>query len=182
MHYLPVHGSHGPAAARNARLACGARADHRLHRRRLHPRPGLAGGGSAGLCRRSRGRHRSCRRPAAALANRLRARRRRAREWSNSSRRTASSGASCAIRAGGFDERFSAAWREDSDLHFRLLHQGGRIVWAPAALVVHPWPARWGVSLKQQRKSQFNALLYKKHPRLYRQRIRPWPPWEYYAW
>ena len=34
------------------------------------------------------------------------------------------------------------------------------------AVVVHPVrPAPWGVSLRQQRKSLFNALLYKKHPR-----------------
>jgi len=96
--------------------------------------------------------------------------------------------ANCFVRrqileqVGGFDERFSAAWREDSDLHFTLLRQGGRIVRVPFALVVHPVrPARWGVSHKQQRKSLFNALLYKKHPRLYRQRIRAWPPWDYYA-
>ena len=49
-------------------------------------------------------------------------------------------------RAGGFDERFSAAWREDSDLHFTLLHQGGRIVRAPTALVVHPVRPRAGGS------------------------------------
>ncbi len=83
---------------------------------------------------------------------------------------------------GGFDERFAAAWREDSDLHFTLLAHGGRIVRAEHAVVVHPVrPARWGVSLTQQRKSLFNALLYKKHPRLYRLRIRSGPPWGYYA-
>jgi GT2 family glycosyltransferase len=82
---------------------------------------------------------------------------------------------------GGFDERFTMAWREDSDLHFTLLERGYRIVKAPNALVVHPLrPARWGVSLSQQRKSRFNALLYKKHPQLYRQRIQPGPPWHYY--
>ncbi len=82
---------------------------------------------------------------------------------------------------GGFDERFTMAWREDSDLHFTLLERGCRIVKAPDALVVHPLrPARWGVSLRQQQKSRFNALLYKKHPSLYRQRIQPGPPWHYY--
>jgi glycosyltransferase involved in cell wall biosynthesis len=83
---------------------------------------------------------------------------------------------------GGFDERFTAAWREDSDLHFTLLERGYRVVRAPDALVVHPLrPAPWGVSLKQQGKARFNALLYKKHPDLYRQRIQPAPPWHYYA-
>src|SRR6266702_7252903 len=88
---------------------------------------------------------------------------------------------------GGFDERFSMAWREDSDLVFRLVDHfssgsTSSLLYAPAAVVVHPIrPASWGVSLKQQRKSMFNALLYKKHPALYRQRIQAAPPWHYYA-
>jgi glycosyltransferase involved in cell wall biosynthesis len=83
---------------------------------------------------------------------------------------------------GGFDERFAAAWREDSDLQFSLLRAGRRVGRAPAALVVHPVrPAPWGVSLGQQRKSLFDALLYKKHPEFYRGRIRSTPPWDYYA-
>jgi len=89
---------------------------------------------------------------------------------------------------GGFDERFTAPWREDSDLFFSLLERvapndkPGPFVQALDAVVVHPVrPAPWGVSLSQQRKSMFNALLYKKHPRLYRERIQPAPPWRYYA-
>lgn len=83
---------------------------------------------------------------------------------------------------GGFDERFAAAWREDSDLHFALLERGQTIAHAPHAVVVHPVRrASWGVSLTQQRKSQFNALLFKKHPALYRERIQRWPPQSYYA-
>ena len=35
--------------------------------------------------------------------------------------------------------------------------------------------------LRQQRNTFYDALLYKKHPRLYRERIRPVPPWDYYA-
>ncbi len=82
----------------------------------------------------------------------------------------------------GFDERFTSAWREDSDLQFALLRTGGRIVKARDALVVHPVrPARWGVSLAQQRKSAFEALLYSKHPDFYRQRIASTPPLGYYA-
>jgi glycosyltransferase involved in cell wall biosynthesis len=83
---------------------------------------------------------------------------------------------------GGFDERFRLAWREDSDLHFRLLEAGARIARAGDAVVVHPVrPASWGVSLRQQQKVAFDALLYKKHPRLYRERIRAAPRWDYYA-
>ena len=82
----------------------------------------------------------------------------------------------------GFDERFTSAWREDSDLHFRLLERGAKLMKVPAAVVAHPVrPASWGISLRMQRKSQFDALLYKKHPSLYRQHIWRLPPLDYYA-
>jgi glycosyltransferase involved in cell wall biosynthesis len=82
---------------------------------------------------------------------------------------------------GGFDERFKRAWREDSDLQFTLLERGGRIVHAADAVVLHPVrAARWGVSLGLQKNMLFDALLYKKHPRLYRTRISPGPPLRYY--
>jgi GT2 family glycosyltransferase len=82
----------------------------------------------------------------------------------------------------GFDERFTAPWREDSDLHFRLLGINARVARAPQALVVHPVrPAPWGVSVLQVRKIVFDALLYKKHPQLYRQKIQGAPRWDYYA-
>lgn len=56
------------------------------------------------------------------------------------------------------------------------------LIYVPRAVVIHPVrPASWGISLKQQRKSMFNALLYKKHPNLYRQRIQAAPPWHYYC-
>jgi glycosyltransferase involved in cell wall biosynthesis len=96
--------------------------------------------------------------------------------------------ANCFIRfqaleaCGGFDERFTAAWREDSDLYFNLLAGHSSVGFAPAAQVVHPVrPAPWGVSLHEQRKSVFNALLFKKYPELYRQRIQASPPYRYYA-
>ncbi|HCI82779.1 MAG TPA: glycosyl transferase family 2 [Ktedonobacter sp.] len=83
---------------------------------------------------------------------------------------------------GGFDERFTMAWREDSDLFFTLLKHGKTYVCAPEVQVLHPVrPASWGVSIHQQRKSMFNALLYKKHPTLYRERIQAAPPWHYYG-
>jgi hypothetical protein len=72
-------------------------------------------------------------------------------------------------------------WREDSDLHFRLLEGGYRIGRAERAQVVHPVrPAPWGVSVRQQKKVLFDALLFRKHPRLYRSRIRASPRWDYY--
>lgn len=82
----------------------------------------------------------------------------------------------------GFDERFRFAWREDADLYFRLLGIEGRVARAPAAVVIHPIrPAPWGVSLAQQRKILFDALLFKKHPALYREKIRAVPRWDYYV-
>lgn len=64
---------------------------------------------------------------------------------------------------GGFDERYAMAWREDSDLQFTLLERGYWIVRADRAVIFHPVrPAAWGVSIRQQRMSLFNALLYKK--------------------
>ena len=84
-------------------------------------------------------------------------------------------------RLGGFDEDFRLAWREDSDLHFRLLRSGARLVHAPLAVVVHPVrPAPWGVSARQQKKVMYDALLFRKHPRLYRERIRAGMRWDYY--
>lgn len=85
---------------------------------------------------------------------------------------------------GGFDERFTDAWREDSDLLFTLIERHGdpdHFAHAPQAVVVHPpRSAPWGVSIRDQRKSMFNALLYKKHPGLYREMIQTSPPWHYY--
>ncbi|KIF83671.1 glycosyl transferase family 2 [Noviherbaspirillum autotrophicum] len=95
--------------------------------------------------------------------------------------------ANCFVRrrvledVGGFDERFRFAWREDSDLYFRLLEYSASIAHAPNAVMTHPIrPAGWGVSLSQLKKIQFDALLFKKHPGLYRQKIRAKPRWDFY--
>ncbi len=85
-------------------------------------------------------------------------------------------------RVAGFDERFTRAWREDSDLQFRLMRDVGPVGRAPAAVVLHPARAEpWGICLRQQKNALFEALLYKKHPRLYRERIDAGPPWRFYA-
>lgn len=81
----------------------------------------------------------------------------------------------------GFDENFGMAWREDSELQFKLMKENIPIVKVGDAVVMHPVrKAAWGVSLKEQKKSMFNALLYKKHPRLFRTNISASPVWNYY--
>ena len=78
----------------------------------------------------------------------------------------------CLEMVNGFDEAFTMAWREDSDLEFKFLKENIPIKKIEEAVVIHPArKAPWGVSLKEQRKSMFNALLFKKHPELYKQRI-----------
>ncbi|HEY7293845.1 MAG TPA: glycosyltransferase family 2 protein [Dehalococcoidia bacterium] len=85
-------------------------------------------------------------------------------------------------RVGGFDPAFRVPFREDSDLQFRIEDSGGMIVRLPAAIVIHPAPpGRFGVSLRLQRYSLYNALLYKKHPGRYRAEIQRWPPLGYYG-
>lgn len=82
---------------------------------------------------------------------------------------------------GGFDERFTRAWREDTDLFFNL-RSAGLVVHARAPVVVHPVRApRWGQSVRSHSNLLFDALLYKKHRALYRRFVRPAPPWRYYA-
>jgi glycosyltransferase involved in cell wall biosynthesis len=81
----------------------------------------------------------------------------------------------------GLDERFTMAWREDSDLQFKFIEHGIPIVKVDKAIITHPVrKAPWGVSIREERKGIFNALLFKKYPRLYKERIQPEPPWHYY--
>jgi hypothetical protein len=88
-------------------------------------------------------------------------------------------------RMGGFDERFGSdgdlegAGRGDGDdMYFRLLESGAHLHRAAGATVVHPVPAvHWGASLSQLRSLAGEALLYKKHPQLYREKIRRPPDW-----
>lgn len=83
---------------------------------------------------------------------------------------------------GGFDEDFPIAWREDSELQFKLLKENLPVVFVNEALVCHPArAASWGTSIRDQQKSMFNALLFKKHPDLYRSKIASGPVWNYYT-
>lgn len=78
--------------------------------------------------------------------------------------------ANCAITksalrmVNGFDEDFKTAWREDSDMQFRLTYHHIPIV-KTRAVVVHPVrKVPWGACLRDEKKGMYDALLYKKHP------------------
>jgi GT2 family glycosyltransferase len=181
IHYLPVPATRGPAAARNAgwRHACGqviAFTDDDCL-----PDPGWLAAGLGAIYAGASGVSGRVDVPLPPRAT-------------DYARNVASLGtsefvtANCFYRretlasVGGFDARFAAAWREDSDLYFTLVERGEPLALAADAVVVHPVrPAPWGVSLRQQRKSRFNALLYKKHPVLFRQRTQRSPRRHYYA-
>lgn len=75
-------------------------------------------------------------------------------------------------RVGGFEEAFDIAWREDSDLQFKLIRAGIPISRCPEAVIVHPMrEAPWYAHLRDERKNRYDALLYKRHPDLFRERI-----------
>jgi glycosyltransferase involved in cell wall biosynthesis len=83
---------------------------------------------------------------------------------------------------GGLDEEFTMAWREDTALEFDLSEKDIPIIKVPDALIVHPVrAASWGVSIKEQKKGMFNALLYKKHTWLYKKSNMERTPGYYYA-
>ena len=85
-------------------------------------------------------------------------------------------------RVGGFDPQFRRAYREDSDLEFRLLDAGARVTRADDMVVMHPpRPEPPLASLRQQRNQLYDALLFKKHPVRFRETIRRAPPLAYYA-
>lgn len=86
------------------------------------------------------------------------------------------------LKAGGFDERFETAWREDSDLYFKFMVHQIKVLKVSDAVVTHPVrPARWGISIFEQKKSKYDALLYQKFPEYYRKKIKTDPLWSYYV-
>ncbi len=81
----------------------------------------------------------------------------------------------------GLDEEFTMAWREDTALEFDLNEKEVPIIKVPNAVIQHPVrTATWGVSIREQKKGMFNALLYKKHTTLYEKSGEAHVPWYYY--
>ena len=82
--------------------------------------------------------------------------------------------ADCAYRrtdllaAGGFDERFTRAYREDADLALRIVARGKRIV-AGRRRVLHPVrPAPWTISVRLQAGNADDVLMAALHGRAWR--------------
>ena len=85
------------------------------------------------------------------------------------------------VLTNGLDEEFTMAWREDTALEFDLSEKEVPIIKVPGAIIQHPVrTASWGVSIREQKKSMFNALLYKKHTTLYQKSGEAHPPRYYY--
>lgn len=83
-------------------------------------------------------------------------------------------------KTGGFDERFYAGWPDD--FHFRLITIHAAIAHSRHAVVVLPVrPAAWGASVWQLKNLAFDALLFKTHPKLYRNKAQATPVWHHYA-
>lgn len=82
---------------------------------------------------------------------------------------------------GGFDEQFTPPGRGELDLHLALLEARLAVRYVTEARVVHAVPAGPWRCLGEERRSMFHALIYKKHPALYRTTLRELPPCRYYA-
>ena len=79
-------------------------------------------------------------------------------------------------KIGGFDEKFTTPVtinREDSDLAFSVLERGYEIAFSKIAVVKHP-AVRASFTNRLKKKKEFfvDPLLFKKHPILYRKKIK----------
>ena len=69
-------------------------------------------------------------------------------------------------QSGLFDEKFKCPFREDSDLAYRILDQGYRIVPQNSAVVYHPVKQnKLKDLLRVPKYHAYDALLFKKHPK-----------------
>lgn len=78
---------------------------------------------------------------------------------------------------GGFDERFRTAFLEDSDLAFRLIEQGDEIRFDPEVLAYHAVLHQGRRKFWREGHKRFYVpLIRQKHPRLYKQLLKPVVP------
>lgn len=85
---------------------------------------------------------------------------------------------------GGFDEAFGRIpFREDTDLAHRVLKEGGRIAFAPAALVSHPpGDGTWRTPLYLAWRYRNDPLLFRKDWRSYLTRVDVYPLGQVTIW
>jgi len=85
------------------------------------------------------------------------------------------------LQLGGFEKRFCSRKhrgrvlhnREDTDLAFSLQEAGYKIVFESKAVVWHPLPApSYEQHFRQARIAFYEALLRRRHPRLYREQLK----------
>ena len=78
------------------------------------------------------------------------------------------------VEAGGFDERFTTAGGRTPTFSSRCSAATSRLINIRRRRRRPPRAGRgsWGISIREQSKSMFNALLFKKHPDLYQERIK----------
>ncbi|AQG80264.1 glycosyltransferase family 2 protein [Spirosoma montaniterrae] len=75
-------------------------------------------------------------------------------------------------RVGGFEEAFDVAWDDDNDFRFKLIQAGIPVGKCPEAVVLHPIPeSPWYAPIYAERRNSYDALLYKRHPDLFRERM-----------
>jgi histidinol-phosphate phosphatase family protein len=78
---------------------------------------------------------------------------------------------SALVEAGGFDERFPRAYREDSDLALRLT-KAGRVIAQGSRWCTHPiTPSNWLSSVRAQIGNRDNALMRRKHGPAWRSEV-----------
>ena len=72
----------------------------------------------------------------------------------------------------GFDEQYHMNYREDTDLAFKMLAKGMKLVFCKKAKVYHP-PLRQSLTIpfRDLRLVRNDVLLYKKFPKLFRERF-----------
>ncbi|GAC1418122.1 MAG: glycosyltransferase [Actinomycetota bacterium] len=77
----------------------------------------------------------------------------------------------------GFDERFRLAFLEDSDVAFAVLESGGTIEFVPDVVAFHLVLQEGRRKFwREAHKRFYNPLLYRKHPALYQQLLKPVVP------
>jgi len=83
---------------------------------------------------------------------------------------------------GGFDERFVLASGAVCDLLCSVTESGGKVSYCHDARVAYQGGLQDGTRwLNEQRRFSYDALLYKRHPALYRRHIHRRADWRYYT-